>query len=159
MVMQCYTYSKNIYCFGSTSTVSIFIAMLDYPANNVSVFAMNYFVRNFWHSTSLHCLKQHAESCHRARTDQVIWRGQYLCSCDTARRLACKERHVLTEDQSASLSHSCWLMLEVSVPVWISVTNVKRFVKECCFTASLYGMFALSCETRPLPSACLSVRL
>jgi hypothetical protein len=54
---------RNIWSVGITSTSYIFIATLDYPANNASLFVMNYSVRNFWHSNSLHCFNDTAESC------------------------------------------------------------------------------------------------
>jgi hypothetical protein len=43
---RCYARSKNICPVGSTITLSVFIAVLDYPANNVSVSlsAMDYLI-------------------------------------------------------------------------------------------------------------------
>jgi hypothetical protein len=49
------------------------ITTLNYPSNNVSLFAINHFVRNLWHSTWLHCLN----SCRVLRVmRQRLWNGQ-----------------------------------------------------------------------------------
>jgi hypothetical protein len=59
---KCYTCSRNTYSVGSTSTLSS-SSQHSITLLILSLFAMDYLVRNVWHSTSLHCLNETAESC------------------------------------------------------------------------------------------------
>jgi hypothetical protein len=59
---QCYTCSKNIYSVGSTSTLSIAMKSLMLRLNFVCPVRRPP-GRKFWHSLSLQCLNETAESC------------------------------------------------------------------------------------------------
>jgi len=59
----------------------LFIAMLNLLFNNLSVPAISYFCRWFWHSTSLHCLKETEKHCSLFDSAfEVLRRQLVLCA-------------------------------------------------------------------------------